>query len=212
MPELRSSDGGPGRAPSGLRRPYLWRWILSRSLGSIGTAQVPAVPASFALAQDGLPRVLIGTQMLAKGHDLPNLTCVVVVDSDAQLFSGDFRAIERLGQTLIQVMGRAGRADKPGSVWVQTHQPDHPVWPRLLTGDYAALAQDELALRKRAGLPPHGHMALWRARSPNAGEALQHLREVAGALRDGLPEGIRILGPTPAPMERRAGQYHAQLC
>lgn len=164
-----------------------------------------------ALAQDGLPRVLIGTQMLAKGHDLPNLTCVVVVDSDAQLFSGDFRAIERLGQTLIQVMGRAGRADKPGSVWVQTHQPDHPVWPRLLTGDYAALAQDELALRRRAGLPPHGHMALWRARSPNAGEALQHLREVAGALRDGLPEGIRILGPTPAPMERRAGQYHAQL-
>jgi len=162
------------------------------------------------LAQDGAPRVLVGTQMLAKGHDLANLTCVVVVDSDAQLFSGDFRAIERLGQTLVQVMGRAGRADKPGQVWVQTHQPDHPIWPRLLRGDYAQLAQDELTLRRRAGLPPYGHMALWRARSPHAGQAMDHLYQLAQTLRPELGE-VKLMGPTPAAMERRAGQYHAQL-
>ena len=162
------------------------------------------------LAQDGQPRVLVGTQMLAKGHDLANLTCVVVVDSDAQLFSGDFRAIERLGQTLVQVMGRAGRADKPGQVWVQTHQPDHPIWPRLLSGDYARLAEDELVIRQRASLPPYGHMALWRARSPHAGQAIEHLYQMAQALRPVLGP-VKLMGPTPAPMERRAGQYHAQL-
>ena len=162
------------------------------------------------LAQDGAPRVLVGTQMLAKGHDLPNLTCVVVVDSDAQLFSGDFRALERLGQTLVQVMGRAGRADRPGQVWVQTHQPDHPIWPRLMQGDYAALAQDELTMRKRGHLPPYGHMALWRARSAHAGVAMQHLHDLAAALKPHL-NGVKLMGPTPAPMERRAGQYHAQL-
>jgi len=95
-------------------------------------------------------------------------------------------------------------------VWVQTHQPDHPIWPRLMQGDYAALAQDELTMRKRGHLPPYGHMALWRARSAHAGVAMQHLHDLAAALKPHL-NGVKLMGPTPAPMERRAGQYHAQL-
>ena len=161
------------------------------------------------LARDNEPRVLVGTQMLAKGHDLPNLTLVVVVDSDSQLFSGDFRAIEHLGQTLIQVMGRAGRAEKLGQVLIQTHEPEHSAWPALLKGDYRSLAAQEMPVRERAGLPPFGHLALWRARDPEAGIALGHLNSIAQHMR-GCP-GIKLLGPSPAPMERRAGQYHAQL-
>ncbi len=161
-------------------------------------------------ARDNAPRVLVGTQMLAKGHDLPNLTLVVVVDADQQLFSGDFRAIESLSQTLIQVMGRAGRADKPGRVLIQTHEPDHAAWPHLLAGDYRALATQELAIRQRSGLPPYGHMALWRARDPDPGVALSHLGAIAQAMAGRHPQ-VKVLGPSPAPMERRASQYHAQL-
>ncbi len=161
-------------------------------------------------ARDNLPRVLVGTQMLAKGHDLPNLTLVVVVDADQQLFSGDFRAIESLSQTLIQVMGRAGRAEKPGRVLIQTHEPEHPAWPHLLAGNYRALATQELEIRTRSGLPPYGHMALWRARNPDPGIALAHLNAIAQAMAPHR-HTVKLLGPSPAPMERRAGQYHAQL-
>ena len=109
------------------------------------------------------PGILVGTQILAKGHDLPHLTLVVVVGVDEGLFSSDFRAGEKLAQQLIQVAGRAGRARKPGQVWLQTHHPDHPLLNTLINGGYHAFAESELEQRQAAGFPPFAHLALLRA-------------------------------------------------
>src|SRR5690606_24122326 len=109
------------------------------------------------------PGLLVGTQMLAKGHDLPNLTLVAIADIDEGLFSADFRAPERLAQLLVQVAGRAGRARRPGEVWLQTHHPPHPLLQTLLQGGYPAFAGAALQEREAAGSPPFAFLALLRA-------------------------------------------------
>ncbi|WP_363799997.1 primosomal protein N' [Lysobacter firmicutimachus] len=165
------------------------------------------------------PGVLVGTQMLAKGHDLPNLTLVAVVGIDEGLFSADFRAPEKLAQLLIQVAGRAGRANKPGEVLLQTHHPDHPLLHTLLAGGYAAFAETELAQREAAEFPPFAHMALIRAEAQQVELANAFLavarreleRAAAGRRGDGNARGLEINGPVPAPMPRRAGYLRAQL-
>jgi len=161
--------------------------------------------------------ILIGTQMLAKGHDLPNLTLVCVVGIDEGLFSADFRAGEKLAQLLIQVAGRAGRADKPGTVLLQTHHPEHPLLLTLINGGYHAFAADELAQREAAGFPPFAPLALLRAESQQAQPPmafLQAARRVlaphAGRDAAGMPT-LLLDGPVVAPMPRRAGVYRAQL-
>lgn len=154
------------------------------------------------------PGILIGTQMLAKGHDLPNLTLVVVVGIDEGLFSADFRSGEKLAQLLIQVAGRAGRAHRPGTVLLQTHHPEHPLLQTLVGGGYHAFADGELALRQAAGFPPFAHLALLRAEAKRAELPLQFL-QLAKALLDAA--GIEIHGPLPAPMPRRAGYVRSQL-
>ena len=155
------------------------------------------------------PGVLVGTQMLAKGHDLPGLTLVCVVGVDEGLFSADFRAPEKLAQLLVQVAGRAGRAQRAGDVLLQTHHPDHPLLQTLLAGGYPAFAQGELAEREAATLPPFAHLALLRAEARQAAAPEAFLR----AARDALPPGDAVLasGPMPAPMPRRAGMHRAQL-
>ena len=156
------------------------------------------------------PGILVGTQMLAKGHDLPNLTLVAVVGIDEGLFSADFRAGEKLAQLLIQVAGRAGRADKPGVVWLQTHHPQHPLLQTLIAGGYHAFADGELALREAARFPPFAHLALLRAEAPHADPPVQFLRAAQALLAEpGHP--IELHGPLPAPMPRRAGFVRAQL-
>ncbi|QIL19336.1 primosomal protein N' [Thermomonas sp. HDW16] len=154
------------------------------------------------------PGVLVGTQMLAKGHDLPNLTLVVVVGVDEGLFSADFRSGEKLAQLLIQVAGRAGRADKPGTVLVQTHHPEHPLLLTLIGGGYHAFADGEIALREAAAFPPFAHLALLRAEAKHADPPMQFLQRAKELLGDA---GIEIAGPLPAPMPRRAGYLRAQL-
>ncbi|HQX90945.1 MAG TPA: primosomal protein N' [Thermomonas sp.] len=154
------------------------------------------------------PGILVGTQMLAKGHDLPNLTLVVVVGIDEGLFSADFRSSEKLAQLLIQVAGRAGRADKPGSVLLQTHHPDHALLNTLVRGGYHAFADEELALRQAAGFPPFAYLALLRAEAKHAEPPLQFLQQAKALL---LPHGIQLHGPLPAPMPRRAGFVRHQL-
>jgi primosomal protein N' (replication factor Y) len=161
---------------------------------------------------DDEPAILVGTQILAKGHDLPNLTMVAIVGVDEGLHSVDFHAGERLAQLIVQVAGRAGRADKPGVVWLQTHEPDHPLLMTLLKGGYDAAAALQLGERLASGLPPFAHMALLRAES-----AQRHVLDgFMAAARDALarPEsgsGLRINGPFAAPMPLRAGRHRAQL-
>ncbi len=172
------------------------------------TRRRDALEAHLARLGDG-PGILVGTQMLAKGHDLPNLTCVVVIGVDEGLFSADFRAGEKLAQLLIQVAGRAGRARKPGEVWLQTHHPDHPLLGTLLGGGYPAVAALALAEREAAGFPPFAHLALLRAEAPREDELQQFLQEAHAAF--GRREGVQSNGPMPAPMPRRAGMARGQL-
>lgn len=156
------------------------------------------------------PGILIGTQMLAKGHDLPNLTLVAVVGVDEGLFSADFRAPEKLAQLLIQVAGRAGRASRPGEVLLQTHHPQHPLLETLLNGGYHAFADAELAQREAAAFPPFAHLALLRAEAKQLDATHAFLQGAKAALRDsGAP--LELHGPLPAPMPRRAGFQRAQL-
>ncbi len=154
------------------------------------------------------PGILVGTQMLAKGHDLPNLTLVLVVGVDEGLFSADFRSSEKLAQLLIQVAGRAGRADKPGTVLIQTHHPDHPLLHVLIHGGYHAFAEAELEQREAAGFPPFSHLALLRAEARHTDPPMRFLQLAKDLLSDA---GIELSGPLPAPMPRRAGFQRAQL-
>jgi primosomal protein N' (replication factor Y) len=153
--------------------------------------------------------VLVGTQMLAKGHDLPRLTLVVVVGVDEGLYSADFRANERLAQLLVQVAGRAGRAALPGEVLLQTHHPGHPLLATLLAGGYPAVAALALAEREAAGFPPYAHLAMLRAEAPREAEVGAFL-DAAHALFGQHP-GVVATAPMPAPMARRAGRARGQL-
>ena len=160
---------------------------------------------------DGSSRILVGTQMLAKGHHFPDVTLVGVVDIDQGLFSADFRATERMAQLLVQVAGRAGRAEKTGQVLIQTHHPDHPLLQTLLHEGYAAFAQAALEERRQAQLAPFNYMALLRAEAVDEQLPMQFL-EHARQLAEGLGvNNVFLLGPIPAPMERRAGRIRAQL-
>jgi len=154
------------------------------------------------------PGILVGTQMLAKGHDLANLTLVAVVGVDEGLFSADFRASEKLAQLLVQVAGRAGRADKPGEVLLQTHHPEHPLLQVLVNGGYHAFAETELLEREAAAFPPFAHLALLRAEAKDAEAPLAFLQAARPAFAG---QAIEINGPMPAPMPRRGGMQRAQL-
>jgi len=154
-------------------------------------------------------RILVGTQMLAKGHDLPHLTLVVVVGVDEGLYSVDFRASERLGQLVVQVAGRAGRAQRPGEVILQTHDPAHPLLGVLLGGGYRALAVQLLDDRRQAGLPPFAHFALLRAEAERK-ERLDAFLAAAAAAAAG-DASVCAHGPLDAPMARRAGAHRGQV-
>jgi primosomal protein N' (replication factor Y) len=154
--------------------------------------------------------VLVGTQMLAKGHDYPRLTLVGVLDSDSALFSADFRAAERLFAQLVQVAGRAGRSDRPGEVLIQTDFPAHPLYAAVATHDYERFAEQALEERRIAGFPPFSHLALLRAESKKAGEPRAFLRDAVRMARD-LAARVEVFEPVAAPLERKAGFERAQL-
>jgi primosomal protein N' (replication factor Y) (superfamily II helicase) len=156
-------------------------------------------------------RILVGTQMLTKGHDFPNVTLVVVLNADQGLFSTDFRASERLAQTIVQVAGRAGRAERPGEVLIQTEYPDHPLLTLLLSGGYEAFATGALTEREQSGWPPFARIALLRAEAATPGAPLHFLQAARTAARSHSSRDVKVLGPAPAPMERRAGRHRAQL-
>ncbi len=157
----------------------------------------------------GEARILVGTQMVTKGHDFPNVTLVVVLNADQGLFSTDFRAPERLAQTIVQVAGRAGRGEKPGEVLIQTEFPDHPLLTSLLAEGYDGFARTALSERQEAGWPPFSRLAALRASAVTAEAALGFLGEARRLA--GEPGGLRLLGPVPAAMAKRAARHHAQL-
>jgi primosomal protein N' (replication factor Y) len=158
--------------------------------------------------------ILVGTQMLAKGHDFPQLTLVGVLGADNALYSADFRATERLAALLFQVAGRAGRADLPGEVIVQTDFPTHPLYDALARHDYGQLAAALLAERRLVGLPPYSHLALLGAEAPrrdvvDAFLAAAHAAGVEAARAAAVP--VEVFAPVPAGLARRAGLERGQV-
>ena len=161
-------------------------------------------------AKDGQIDILLGTQMLAKGHDFPNVTLVGIVDADARLFSIDFRAEERLAQLIIQVAGRAGRAAIGGEVFVQTRQPFHWIFNALADGSYDKFLAQGLRERENAELPPFCQSALIRAEAVKRDLPYRFLEKIAKHLKDGATQAA-IYGPIPSHVERRAGKFRVEL-
>ncbi|EKE77046.1 primosomal protein N' [Gallaecimonas xiamenensis] len=161
--------------------------------------------------RQGQYQLLIGTQMLAKGHHFPDVTLVVLLDVDGALYSADFRAAERLAQLVVQVAGRAGRANKPGRLLLQSHHPEHPLLSQLLTNGYGAFAEEALVERRQTLLPPFSAQALFRSDALKAEDAQSLLEAIGQRLQQSAPQGGWVLGPLPAPLEKRAGKYRFQL-
>jgi primosomal protein N' (replication factor Y) len=160
--------------------------------------------------------ILVGTQMLAKGHHFPKVTLVALLDVDGGLFGADFRAPEHMAQLIVQVAGRAGRAEKPGLVLLQTHQPEHPLLHELITAGYPAFARRALAERQQLSFPPSGFLALIRAEATAMEVPTDFLREVTVMIdtlssTDSSLVDVERWGPVPAPMEKRAGRFRAHL-
>ncbi|MEE4298445.1 MAG: primosomal protein N' [Pseudomonadales bacterium] len=165
---------------------------------------------TFAGIQEERATILVGTQMIAKGHHFPRVTLAGVIGADGAFFSADFRAGERQAQILVQVAGRAGRAERPGRVLIQTRHPEHPLLQTLLAGGYAAWAEAALEERRALGLPPYGHLALLRAEAVDRALPERFLGAAAARLRDGAGS-VSVLGPVPALMPRRQGRERMQL-
>jgi len=153
--------------------------------------------------------IILGTQLITKGHDFPNVAMVGVLGADQGLYSTDFRASEMLFQQILQVAGRAGRRDSVGRVYIQTAFPNHPFFDWIKAHDFNAFAQDLMQLREQAAYPPFGYFALLRAESTHQAKALQFLRRAKSDLNP--TQGVRVMDAIPAPMERRAGKFRAQL-
>ncbi len=166
--------------------------------------------------KDGKQQILIGTQMLAKGHHFPNVTLVAILDIDQGLYSIDFRAPERLAQLIVQVSGRSGRAEKKGQVVLQTSHPEDDMLNTLLNAGYAGFAKKVLKERKELLLPPYAYQSMIRAESnkiENYQAFLEYCFQALSAIKQNLPEGnnCQFLGPVPAPMEKKAAKYRGQL-
>src|SRR6185295_4128583 len=153
--------------------------------------------------------ILVGTQLLAKGHDFPGLTFVAVLNADAALLSTDYRAAERLFAVLEQVAGRAGRREQAGEVLLQTRYPGHPLFAALARHDFAGFARAQLEERKAAGFPPFVFEASLRAEAPKLEAAMRFLREAATLVE--APAAVQVYDPVPHLITRRAGYERAQL-
>ena len=206
--DLRAVGHGTERLETALRP--LFPGIGIARIDRDSTRRRGSLETLLADIHNGDRRILIGTQMLAKGHHFPDVTLVGIVDADQGLYGVDFRSSERMAQLILQVAGRAGRAEKPGIVIIQTHHPDHPLLRVLVAEGYPAFAAAALAERQEALLPPFAHQALLRAEAGNPERATAFLN-AARALAEPIADGLELLGPAPAPMERRAGRYRAHL-
>ena len=176
---------------------------------SDSVSSLPALNELLSNIQQAPSAILLGTQMLSKGHHFPRVTCVIIVDSDSLLFSPDFRAEERLLQLLTQVAGRSGRAELPGEVLIQTRSPDNPLIKHSAIAPYSDLAHLLLERRQSLGLPPHGALGVIRADARDERDAIDFLSQLKEAL--GADVNSRLVGPMPALMTRRAGLYRYHI-
>jgi primosomal protein N' (replication factor Y) len=167
--------------------------------------------AVLARVHSGAARILVGTQMLTKGHDFPEVSLVVILAADQGLFASDYRATERLAQTIIQVAGRAGRAARAGEVLIQTEFPEHPLLRELIEGGYERFASGALEERRAASWPPFSRLALLRAEARDAGRLDEFLRTAAALARPGADGVVKVLGPAPALIARKADHFRAHL-
>lgn len=158
--------------------------------------------------QSGKAQLIVGTQMLAKGHHFPRLTLVVVLDTDNGFHNQDFRALEHLGQLLTQVSGRAGREAQPGQVVIQTYLPQHPLLSILVQQGYESFAKTLLTMRQQAMLPPYAYLAMFRAQSKHQQKLLEFMQKIKQTLTSAP---LMVLGPAPAPLARKAGYHRMQL-
>ena len=156
----------------------------------------------------GEAQLIIGTQMLAKGHHFPRLTLVVILDADNGFYNQDFRSLERLGQLLTQVAGRAGREQDPGQVLIQTHLPEHPILNVLVQQGYDDFAQELMVSRQQAALPPFQFLTMIRAQGRTEAHVLQFMQAIKAKLQFA---DLQVLGPAPAPLARKAHQHRMQL-
>lgn len=174
------------------------------------TSRVGSWEAIYERANTEGPAILLGTQMLAKGHHFPHVTLVAILDADGGFLSADFRGPERTAQLIMQVAGRAGRGHKAGQVLIQTWQPDNPLLLTLIKDGYDRFADNTLQERRQANLPPYRYAALLRAESPNADKTAAFLSTALAALHDQAgSKYLEVWGPIPAPMEKRAGVFRA---
>ena len=206
---MRPLGEGTQRLEEELVRRYPGRRVMR--IDSDSTQRKGAMDEALQRATRGDADILVGTQMLSKGHHFPKLTLVGIVNADQGLFGTDFRSDERLAQSIIQVAGRAGRESRVGEVIIQTAFPAHPFWKRLMEGGYPRVALDALEERRAANWPPFSRLALLRSAATRRNDAHAFL-DVAAGLIAGLSHGrLKVLGPVEAPMARRAGRYRAQL-
>ena len=180
-------------------------------IDSDSTQKKGALGEVLALAERGEANILVGTQMLSKGHHFPQLTLVGVINADQGLFGTDFRSAERLAQSIIQVAGRAGRERRRGEVIIQTAFPDNPFWRCLIDGGYRQVSLDALAEREVTRWPPFTWLALIRSAAHKQGDAHAFLEVAKKHIADQQTDYLRVLGPVNAPMARKAGRYRAQL-
>ena len=175
------------------------------------TRRKGSLEAKLEKATSGAARILVGTQMLAKGHHFPHLTLVCILDADRGLFGTDFRSLEHMGQLIVQVAGRAGLETRRGTVLVQTRNQDNPMLQTLVGLGYEAFAGIAMDERRLADLPPFSYMALVRAEATDARSAHEFLVQVAQLLLQAPSAQLDVMGPAPAPMERLGGRFRAQL-
>ncbi len=202
---------GPGVERLGEEATALWPDARIATLSSDMYGSARALKAEIAAISEGAADIIIGTQVVAKGHNFPNLTLVGVIDADLGLMGSDLRAAERTFQLMRQVAGRAGRAEAPGTALLQTYQPEHPVIRAILAGDEEAFWAAEAAERKQAGVPPYGRMAGIILSGPDVAQLFDAgnlLARQDGPLR---AVGAQVFGPAPAPIARVRGRHRVRL-
>lgn len=182
-----------------------------RRIDSDSTSRKGAMDEALEVATQGHANILVGTQMLSKGHHFPKLTLVGVVNADQGLFGTDFRSSERMAQSIIQVAGRAGREDRPGEVLIQTAFPDNSFWRTLIDGGYREISDIALKERELTRWPPFTRLALLRSAAHRQSDAHRFLDVAKRHISARASESLRILGPVDAPMARKAGRFRAQL-